>query len=195
MAALVDAAKLAYQGPKREPISRETVAKIPYASMGAAYRGEGEALVVLAKALANGDLQWVSASGEVLLTRGGRLVRTDGLVHNLAASFDLDDNGIASRLSSGKTGHRRIDLQPGDRFGLGLVSRVEDKGTMPLTHLDEVVNYRHVVEHCRVDLLDWSFENHFWLDPESLKVRQSVQYFDPDLPPLVLKVYTPYRGS
>ncbi|MDP1724236.1 MAG: YjbF family lipoprotein [Alphaproteobacteria bacterium] len=63
-------------------ITRESISKLPYASLAAKIHSNTPSLIILGQIL-NDQLFWYSSEKEVLVTRYGRVVRSYGLEHNL----------------------------------------------------------------------------------------------------------------
>src|SRR5258706_98771 len=57
------------------------------------------------------------------------------------------------------------------------------------------VPVRHIVEHCTVDALRWSFDNEYWEDRMSGYVWRSSQHIHPKSPPLILEVLRPEQNN
>ena len=64
-------------------VTRDQAASVSYASMGYRLDGGNQAMLILATD-SGGELLWTSGAHVVIVTRGGRIVRTLGLDHDLS---------------------------------------------------------------------------------------------------------------
>lgn len=198
--ALYDGVMLAYKGPTAEPMNADYVRSLPFASMSARYLGFPRALVVLAEARPNGDQSWLSGQRELIVTRHGRLMKTVGLVQNLAGTQLVDsrvDNALGAVTGGDDTESvdRFIDIAPDNLFGLAVHSSSTVLPNSEIhTILDLQFELEHRVEHCRVDDIDWRFDNHFWFSTTTGELLKSHQYVAPKIPPIELEIYKTFNA-
>jgi hypothetical protein len=76
-------------------------------------------------------------------------------------------------------------------FGAVAQCTNQDQGEETVTILGGDIATRHVVEHCSVPVMRWSFDNDYWQDPRTGYVWRSRQYVHPKSPPIVLEVFRP----
>lgn len=166
----------------------ESVAAIPYATIG--FRvGDGAEQIVILAAQNDSDTLWTSAAKVALTLRSGRVVRTAGLAANLAG------------LSSGPGWNVPL-TQPHDFWwtadfeDLRLYSVPLKCHDMPGTSeaidiLGRTMHSIKVVEFCSSDRIDWSFQNVYWVDPGSGRIWRSQQHVHPKMDALTIEVLRP----
>jgi hypothetical protein len=174
-------------------ITRETVAKLPYASL-AARVGRGPPGLLLLSHIQGEDQYWRTGTEAVLVLRGGRLVRTAGFDQDLARSRELDPDPVSAglHLLEAPAKHARVlDLEPGGLYELPVESRFESLGERKITIVEIDFDTILVREDCRCRTLAWDFTNYYWVDPVDGFVWQSTQHFARALPALEYKVLKP----
>ena len=172
-------------------LSRAQVNNIPYATMYAKIGNAPVNLIVLGQQTGK-DLHWISADHSVVVTRGGRLLKTVGLSENLVNTRLLDPDPVVSGARATSRSMRRlIDLSPGNHFNIKVQSNfeIEKEERISISELtfDTVV----LKENCVAAELGWSFENRFWKDRKTGFVWKSIQHFSHKSPPLHLEVLKP----
>ncbi len=170
----------------------ERVRALPYASVVGKFGRGPQSVLVLG--VARGDeLSWFSADNAIVVTRGGRLVKTAGLPFNLRKTVFVEDDPLrrAPEALDGETWRRLVDIDRGDWFGLVVQGRMRVRGVEDI----EIFGTRHTVlrvdEQCRARDADWTFTNTFWIDPDSGQIWRSRQHVDPETPPLEMWVLKP----
>lgn len=90
--------------------------------------------------------------------------------------------------------HRRlVDIMPGDHFGVPVTSTYQVAGNESITILERQYDTLVVKEICSAPILDWEFENTFWVDIRTGFIWRSIQHFAPGLPPIDIEVLKPAR--
>ncbi|HEY5238198.1 MAG TPA: YjbF family lipoprotein [Rhizomicrobium sp.] len=171
-------------------VPRERAASIPYASIGVRLGGGPEVMLILTSASGQ-DLQFLGG-GVSITIRGGRIIRTVGLEHNL----DAFQGPIPDRADpkTGQTGyHYAYDLVDRNAYGIFVRCTQSIVGEESITIIGVRHDTRHVVEHCDAPQLDWSFDNHFWADKAGI-VWKTTQSVHPDLDPLTIQILRPAQG-
>ena len=121
-------------------------------------------------------------------------MKTAGFPNNISATYEITPDPLVSgldSLGSNPSYRRTVDFPEQVRFGIEVRSTFHIIGpeTITITELDfETV---HVVEECIARPLNWTFANHYWLDPADGFVWRSTQYVTPDLPQFVIEVLKP----
>ncbi|MDA1088678.1 MAG: YjbF family lipoprotein [Verrucomicrobia bacterium] len=87
--------------------------------------------------------------------------------------------------------NRTIDLRPQNMFGITVQATIVVEGTRQIEIADRRYNTIQIRELASVELLDWEFENLFWVDTETGFVWKSVQYITPELPPIEMEILKP----
>ncbi|KFZ36251.1 hypothetical protein HR45_17250 [Shewanella mangrovi] len=185
----------AISAPPSYDISAEDLDKLPYATIYGQLGDGPQAVIVLAYIKGN-ERQWLTAQKESLTTAYGRLVRTDGLEHNLASLvFDTQDPLALplNQLNGAKaTGH--VDLLPSYKFGLKFESQfaVKEQQTIKLGPYNKRLTLAE--ETFSIPEIGYQVINRFWLDDNGL-VWKSKQAPSPDLPVFSITLLKPFSGD
>lgn len=162
-------------------VTKDQAAAIPYASIGYRLNDGPEQLLVLATD--NGGEQiWTSGAHVVIVTRGGRIVRTVGLPQDVSAvtpqkgqqTFDLAEVEAKSLASV-----RLEDFPSIPAYGVPVNCTALPRGLETIVILGRGISTRKVDEACRSETLGWSFTDSYWIDPQARLVWRSIQHIDP----------------
>ncbi len=176
---------LNYVRGTNEKVARETAAAIPYATMGLEYGFSPQVLLVLGQTT-GGQLDWYAGDQLYVATRQGRLVRTVGLPN------DLGGRRAPSGQQPGSSAIAYIlDFPDMGVFGAAALCSSTDTGESMVEIFGTAIPTRHVVEHCSVPALRWTFDNEYWEDRMTRYVWRSRQYVHPKSPPIVLEIFRP----
>lgn len=174
-----------------DSISREQASRVPYASVGVRVGDSAQTLLVLATK-ARETCLWTSASHIAVETQSGRITRTAGLAHNMSQTLNGGNDFLRSGTAYGSaTCEYAVDIpdrnvyQAPVRYEMKVASRDE---TIVLGGKLEVT---HILEHGSCPLLDWEFENEYWLGLKSGFAWRSRQVVHPDLDPIEIVVFRP----
>lgn len=187
-----DAAKMSFSSSGNS-VTLDQAASIPYASIGVRVGDGPEQILVLAADMQGGRL-WTSSAHIALSTRGGRIVRSSGLEHNLSGSAggaelaDFADPDAAPREIT-----RLVDLHDLNLFSVTLKCRIEPRGSDPVTILGSEIKTHRVEETCMAERPDWSFTDMFWMDDSGF-VWKSVQHIHPDFDAVTIEILRPPAG-
>jgi hypothetical protein len=177
----------------RAEISREQAGGVPFASIGVAIGSADEGLMVLG--LAEGERQEWYARTQMLAMNNGRIVQSAGFPYNLSRLEVRRRDGAPVAPGGApplETDYSLVvDYQDLRLIGAGADCRSSDTGEEAIDILGTSLTTRHVVESCEIRLIDWSFENEFWVDPDTGFVWQSSQHVHPKLSPLTFRVLRP----
>ena len=176
-----------------EKISRERAAQIPYASMGLEIGATPQLLLVLGTSVGN-ELDWFAGEDVFVRTRQGRIVRTVGLPYDLGgirAVTTTADSAAAGRISA--TEHYSFDFPDLGVYGADAQCTRKDSGDTSVEILGAAIASRHIVEHCTVPSMRWSFDNEYWSDKTGYVWRSS-QHIHPNSPPVILEVFRPEQN-
>jgi group 4 capsule polysaccharide lipoprotein GfcB/YjbF len=182
---------------QRGEVSRDQASAIPFASLGVAIGRNDEGLMVLG--LDEGERQEWYARTQMFAMINGRVVQSQGFPYNLSRLEVRRGDGTT--IPSGGPPPVGTDYSlVADYRDLSLVAasaacRSTDAGEESIEILGTSLATRHVVEDCRIAVIDWSFENEFWIDPDSGFVWQSRQYVHPKLPRVTFRVLRPPQSS
>jgi hypothetical protein len=175
-------------GSEGPGIPRAQASAIPYASLGVRYGSNAEAMLILATK--SGDTnEWLAGTQVSITTRGGRVVRTVGLPHNLTGfQGPIPDTGPDAPPGSY---HYFYDFSDRRAFGVVVNCTQRDMGPERIDIVGGGHDTRHIVETCRVPLFDWDFQNDFWKDTATGYVWKSTQNIHPDSDTLTLEALRP----
>lgn len=183
-----------FQGSfKRQSVSRAQAAAIPYASLGYRIDGGHEAILVLATDN-NGDLLWTAASHVVLLTRGGRVVRSVGLPHDIAGTVPQGTTTLpplADALQASYRSTRAIDLPDIGAYGVMLNCVTTAQGPQTISIIGTAIATVRVDETCRSTNPRWSFTDNYWIDAKTGFVWHSVQHLHPSGTTIQTEIFRP----
>ena len=173
-------------------VSRDQAGAIPFATIGITIGRADEGLMVLG--LVEGGRQEWYARTQMIAMNNGRVLQTDGFPFNLSR-LEVRAAGGAT-LQGGppplETDYSIVvDFQDLRLVGASARCRSSETGQESIEILGTPLITQHVMERCKVDVIDWSFENEFWVDPDSGFVWQSRQYIHPKLARLTLRVLRP----
>jgi hypothetical protein len=174
-------------------VTKEQAAAIPYASIGYRLNDGPEQLLVLA-INSGGEQLWTSGAHVVIVTRGGRIVRTVGLAQDVSAVTPQKGQQIfAPAEVRGKdlTSVRLEDFPSIPAYGVAVKCAALPKDVETIVILGRGVTARKVDEACRSEALDWSFTDSYWIDPESGFVWRSIQHPAPKDEKVELEVLRP----
>lgn len=184
----------AFKQPPPLALTREDINRIPYASILVRVGKGPENMLILAR-YDGKDLHWVSTDFAVLVTRGGRLVRTVGFAQDLLETRFFGADPL-SRVpqdpeAAMAPARRRIDIRPPDRYGVLVESRLRHLGDERIEIKELVLDTALYAESNRAGGLDWTFENHYWADRRTGVIWRSVQHAAPSLPPIDIRILKP----
>ncbi|HVW73774.1 MAG TPA: YjbF family lipoprotein [Rhizomicrobium sp.] len=161
-------------------VTRDQAAAIPYASIGYSIDGGNQMLLVLATDT-NGELLWTGPSHAVIVTREGRIVRTVGLGHDLAALTTRE--GVSPSPGDAVKGPfsttRLEDFPELGLYGVRVSCRAHLVGRQTVNILGQGVVTNRVDEACRSEKPEWSFVDSYWVDSDNGQVWRSRQHIHP----------------
>lgn len=185
--------KFAAFGADAPPLRRAEVAKLPYASMTAKV-GKGPVTLLILAYAERDDRHWFAGGGQAVVTRHGRVVKTVGLPRNLRQTIAHGMDPLAGpthQVPSGTRFRREIDYQAEQRFVLPIESTFERIGPRKITILEIEFETVLVRERNRAPLIDWAFENLYWVDAFDGYVWKSRQHISPDFAAIETEVLKP----
>lgn len=188
--------RLQLYGHPDQPISREQVAKIPYATI-AGKIGKGPRVILVLSHSDHGDLVWASSDRAVVVTRHGRVVKTAGFPENIRNTQPLTPDPLAQglhTLNGVMTWHRSIDLDKGSTFGLDIDATFENLGEQRVTIADVDLETVLIRETCRSRLVAWDHTNFYWVDRYDGFVWKSRQHIARTFPPIEIEVLKPFAA-
>lgn len=177
---------------QRVEVSRDQAGGIPFASIAVAIGRADEGLMVLG--LDEGERQEWYARSQMLAMSNGRILQSQGFPYNLSRLEVRGRDGGSAQGGAPPIGAEYslvIDYADLRLIGAGADCRSTDMGQESIEILGTALITRHLVESCEIPLIDWSFENEFWVDPDTGFVWQSSQYIHPKLSRITFRVLRP----
>lgn len=162
-------------------VTKDEASAISYASIGYRVNDGPEQLLVLATDSGEEQL-WTSASHVVIVTRGGRIVRTVGLAQDVSAVTPQRGQQVsipADAVARVRTNTRLEDFPSVPIYGAAITCTTTPKGPETIVILGHGITTRKVEERCRSDALNWSFTDTYWVDSQNAQVWRSIQHVGP----------------
>ena len=188
---VVGAIKLTVVGSPDVPISRDLVDGIPYATI-AVKIGKGPRSLLVLWRIEGDALHWVSADGAVIVTRGGRVIRTAGLPTTIRDTLILGADPVVTGLQlelEKTTFTRQVDFPSTGTVVMS--SNFKVVGPKPINIVEIDLETILVEEEVVAGHLNWKFTNRYWVDPVDGFVWRSRQTIARDFPPVVIEVLKP----
>ena len=173
-------------------VARDQAASIPYASLGYRIDGGNEGILVLATD-SNGEQLWTAASHVVLLTQGGRVLRSVGLPHDIAGT--TAQGGTLPPLSDALRGPyhstRAVDLPDIGAYGVSLSCTTTARGPQVISIIGTSIDTVRIDETCRSNRPYWSFTDNYWIDAKTGFTWHSIQHLHPVGTTIQIEVFRP----
>ena len=187
----LEVAKLGIVGQPDLPLKREAISKLPYASMTARVGKSQQALFILGFSR-GADQHWVTASGQSLVLRGGRLVKTAGLGDDLLFTRALGGDPVDGQLHrEGVPPKFSRIVDAGDSHGLIVDSEFKIIGGEKIMIVEIELRTVLVRERNVARTNNWDFDNYYWIDPGDGFVWKSEQVFARNVPPVRYEILKP----
>lgn len=202
-----DTLSLALFGDNDTELASDDVQRLPYASLYAQVDDGPQAFMVLALAepapsltpenpSTRTQLKWVSSDKGMLVTEGGRLVKSLNLPQgNLIETYSNQPDPLTLGLHRASTPmhwQRTIDWQPGYHFGYQLTSRFARQDNAVIMINERPITTWHFIESVTIKALDTSYQNQYWIDGKTGTVLKSQQKLAPGLPFIDMTLLKPY---
>ncbi len=175
------------------PIDRETVGKLPYATIRAKI-GKGPKVILGLAEKRGQNLYWITYDGLLLVTRGGRLMATVGLPEDLHRTHffgpDLVEGGLHNLIEPFES-TRVLDFGMEGRFSMQVDSVLSPIGETVIRILDLDFETVLVQEENTARAQNWRFKNLFWADKFNGRIWKSRQYVARGMPPLEIELLKP----
>lgn len=202
-----DTLNIALFGDKDIQLENVDIINLPYASIYARISNGPQAFMVLALAEYPAkfgvqkqspvlQLKWLSSDKGMLVTESGRLVKTLNLPHgNLLNTHSIQPDPLQLGLQKANTPkhwQRTIDWQPGYHTGYKLESTFVRQPNAVIMVNEKPIETLHFTEEVTIKSLDISYQNNFWVHPQTGKVLKSKQKLAPGLPYIEITLLKPY---
>jgi len=185
--------RTAWFGTPDQPLSRERIERLPYASISAKI-GKGPRVLVVLRKFENQEMHWETADRIILVTRHGRLIKTVGLPDNIRDTELPEDDPLASGLHHAAFPvrfRRQVDLESPRRFSIPIASEFESLGRRRIAILERPYDVWLIRERNVAYGMSWEFANLYWVDSESGMVRKSVQFISRRFDPIDIELLRP----
>ncbi|OCH36715.1 YjbF family lipoprotein [Aliivibrio fischeri] len=192
----------AFFGADDVVLSKQQIVELPYASSFVRINGGANLFMVLAFAEKNPEtgamqLKWLSSDKAMIVTEGGRIVKTLGLAEaNLSNITPISFSSLPSLASISKnqtTWSAHYDWMLNDHYLFNYKANItpvlRGKSTIETTVWNKDVT--EVVEVISIPSLDYSFTNQYWLD-EQFNVVKTHQYLGPDIGDIEMTILKPF---
>ncbi|MGX5098452.1 YjbF family lipoprotein [Enterobacter cloacae] len=174
-------------------IDRAKVTQVPYASMALTVADGPQAFIVLAWDEDNTQ-KWLTADAKMIATRSGRLIKTLGFSDNLLSLESNTPDPLADPLAiqEGQQWHAQTRWQDHGFHAANITSRFHWSGSQDFTVLDVTRSYR-VLEEAVTDEKDGAtWQQRYWVDPQSGRIVHSKQILHPHGQTWSLTLLKPY---
>jgi hypothetical protein len=174
------AIKNAVVGFEDPNISLEIINKIPYASMLLKI-GKGPKGLLILESISQDEQTWISADSVYIVTKGGRIVRTEGLKNDLVYVIfpELNFEEMMKSDLRSFNAFYSYDNPVLNNLELKVSYEIKDKQIVKL--LKGNTDLILIEENISNSDLGWNFTNKYWIDQVG-EVWKSEQYISPKLP-------------
>jgi hypothetical protein len=129
----------------------------------------------------------------VLLTRGGRVLRSVGLPHDIAGT--TAQGGTPPPLSDALRGSyhstRAIDLPDIGAYGVSLSCITAARGPQTISIIGTAIATVRIDETCHNEKSNWSFTDNYWIDAKTGFTWHSIQHLHPAGTTIQIEVFRP----
>lgn len=171
-------------------MTAEEISEFPYTALYMNQEGSPQSLVVLGYVDGEKPAQnfsWVSEDRETIVTRQGRVIRTEGLHANLTGLSDLSADPLLCVVTSPAdcdmswTRNQDFNLRDGTHLSRRVHSEFEVDGEQRLILPAGEVEVTLVREHVEIELEKLRYVNEFWIEADGhvVKSKQWVLYNEP----------------
>ena len=163
-------------------ITKAQAAAIPYASL--AYRlGRGPQQILVLAIENNNETLWTAPTHVVLATRNGRIARSVGLPHDIAALAPVEAGNLlspAAAVSEAFSSIRVEDFPDLGLYGVRLNCTTRPMRRETIRVLGTAIATVRVDEQCRAVSRQWNFTDNYWIEPQQGLIWRSIQHIHPE---------------
>jgi group 4 capsule polysaccharide lipoprotein GfcB/YjbF len=170
------------------PVAVDQAAAIPYATLGIRIDGAREQILVLAMDSA-GERLWASSAHIAITTRLGRIVQTAGFGHDLSGFSIVEGSPLDWTVPHGYTWS--ADLADLGYYALPIHCEMVPAGKDPIEIFGKTFDTIRVDETCRAEKIDWTFNNAYWVNPETGRVWRAIEHVHPKGPAIEIRLLRP----
>lgn len=170
------------------PINQALVDEIPYASLRMKI-GKGPAGLLILESIDLDTYTWVSADNIYITTRGGRIIRAEGLNNNLI-DFISSEPSFKELMNEDYllNQFRLISLDNPSVFNMKLKVSYKRVGFEEVIILDKKRELILIEETIENSYIKWEYNNKYWVDKNTGYVWQSIQEIAPNVPPILIQI-------
>ena len=172
-------------------VTLQQAAAVPYASIGVRINESAEAILILATTSPQNEQLWTSSAKIGLLIRGGRIVRTAGLEHNLTGVVARAGDYSAPSTQADGTSEWNMDFADLNLYSVPVSCVSKVRGQTAVKNFTVSIPTIRVDETCRSKKVDWSFVNSYWISKTTGLVWHSIQYVSPNSGPIEIEILRP----
>ena len=170
------------------PINQALIDEIPYATLRMKI-GKGPAGLLILESIDQDKYTWVSADNIYITTRGGRIIRAEGLNNNLV-DFDSSEPSFKELIDGDyiQSQFRMISLDNPSVFNMKLKVSYKRVGFEEVIILDKKRELILIEETIENSYIKWEYNNKYWVDKNTGYVWQSIQEIAPNIPPIFIQI-------
>ena len=170
------------------PINQALIDEIPYATLRMKI-GKGPAGLLILESIDQDKYTWVSADNIYITTRGGRIIRAEGLNNNLV-DFDSSEPSFKELIDGDyiQSQFRMISLDNPSVFNMKLKVSYKRVGFEEVIILDKKRELILIEETIENSYIRWKYNNKYWVDKNTGYVWQSIQEIAPNIPPIFIQI-------
>ena len=170
------------------PINQALIDEIPYATLRMKI-GKGPAGLLILESIDQDKYTWVSADNIYITTRGGRIIRAEGLNNNLV-DFVSSEPSFKELMNGDyiQNQFRMISLDNPSVFNMKLKVSYKRVGFEEVIILDKKRELILIEETIENSYIRWKYNNKYWVDKNTGYVWQSIQEIAPNIPPIFIQI-------
>lgn len=180
---------------KPQDISLKEIQKVKYASIQVRLGGGQNTLLVLEEDR-EGILKWTSSNYIKVYTLRGIVIRLTGLGNELE-KLEVDPNHpILNKdfdLNNPMELTSYFNFKNPNLFDLPIKTSFRFLKEEKIINFEEEINCYVFQEKSKKNLINWDFENTYWISKENLDVVKSIQSFSPKLEKIYIKEATKFK--
>lgn len=174
-------------------IDRAKVDQVPYASMALTVADGPQAFIVLAWDEDNTQ-KWLTADAKMIATRSGRLIKTLGFSANLLSLESNIQDPLEAPLTiqEGQQWHAQARWEDNGFHAANIISSFHWADSQDFTVLGVTHRYRVLEETVTAETDGTTWQQRYWVDPQSGRIVHSKQILHPHGQKWSLTLLKPY---
>ncbi|MDC1140648.1 YjbF family lipoprotein [Gammaproteobacteria bacterium] len=180
---LVYDTSIEYSSNLNNQVSLETFNSIEYAFISVTLGTGSPKSIMVLSAVNNNIYEWVSESSEKIYTFNGKIIKTEGLSHDIEI---LNPQDIHS-LSQDKTYTLISNFYDPELYSQLQEISIKKKGLKSIKNSIRSrpdLDTRLVVENIHMKKIFWKAQNKYYFNVQSGELERTIQNIHPDYPPL-----------